>query len=282
MVVLIVKRTNARDEYLFETTVSASIDSLRSDLCEIHNGRIKVLRLSAAVRELAAHGPLRPEETRGLSSDVAKLSDLDVHAYGVATSPDEYGQRTGVPPAPEIAAILNSTSFEAEQAVAKGKTLTMQIIKEQLDILRGAVMIAYPAYHRLPSYDPARLELEGKEELDGQSDLQDSLDTQEASLWWANRELPRNGILGDSIGKNEKTKIIVKLQSRSAGAPVREPRIDEETHKAMLAFYYKKQEEEKALKNDEDDSYLASQWANPKGLKSGLVNGGRDLSWKMG
>lgn len=45
------------------------------------------------------------------------------------------------------------------------------------------------------------------------------------------------------------------------------PQVDEETHKAMLSYYYKKQEEQKALKNDEDDSYLTSEWANPKALK---------------
>ena len=37
-------------------------------------------------------------------------------------------------------------------------------------------MIAYPAYHRLPAYDPARMELEDKEELDGHSELQDVLE----------------------------------------------------------------------------------------------------------
>jgi hypothetical protein len=43
-------------------------------------------------------------------------------------------------------------------------------VDQQLDLLRGAVMIAYPAYHRLPSFDPARIELEAKEEPDGQSE----------------------------------------------------------------------------------------------------------------
>lgn len=38
--------------------------------------------LADALRELAKHGPLRPEETRGLSEDVGKMSHLDVNAYG--------------------------------------------------------------------------------------------------------------------------------------------------------------------------------------------------------
>ena len=42
-----------------------------------------------------------------------------------------------------------------------------------------------------------------------------------------------------SSGKNEKTKVVIKLQNKGSGAPVREPRVDEDTHKAMLAYYYK-------------------------------------------
>lgn len=37
------------------------------------------------------------------------------------------------------------------------------------------------------------------------------------------------------------------MQKSGTGAPVREPGIDEETHKKMLAFYYKKQEEQKVI-----------------------------------
>ena len=41
-------------------------------------------------------------------------------------------------------------------------------------VLRSAsrLRIAYPAFHRLPVYDPARQELEEREELDGASELQ--------------------------------------------------------------------------------------------------------------
>jgi len=52
--------------------------------------------------------------------------------------------------------------------------------------------------------------------------------------------LIRGKILRDYIGKNEKTKIIVKLTKSGTGAPAREPMIDEETHKKMLSYYYKK------------------------------------------
>ena len=41
------------------------------------------------------------------------------------------------------------------------------------------------------------------------------LDEATAQLWWAGKELTRDKSLGDFIGKNEKTKIIAKLQKVS-------------------------------------------------------------------
>lgn len=73
------------------------------------------------------------------------------------------------------------------------------------------------------------------------------MNEKDSTLWWAGKELFRGKILSEYIGKNEKTKIVVKLQTVGAGAPVREPMIDEETHKKMLAYYYKKQEEAKVI-----------------------------------
>jgi hypothetical protein len=40
--------------------------------------------------------------------------------------------------------------------------------------------------------------------------------------------------LSDYFGKNEKQKFVVKITKKGGGAPVREPMIDEETHKKML------------------------------------------------
>jgi hypothetical protein len=72
------------------------------------------------------------------------------------------------------------------------------------------------------------------------------------------------------FGKNEKQKFVVKMQKKGQGAPVREPTIDEKTHKEMLSFYHKKQEEQKLLAEDDEDAYLNSVWANNKGLKASM------------
>ena len=69
------------------------------------------------------------------------------------------------------------------------------------------------------------------------------IESQQFQLWWAGKEFQRGKKLMDFIGRNEKTKIICKIQKRGAGAPVREPVYDEQTQKEMMAYAYKKQEE---------------------------------------
>lgn len=76
--------------------------------------------------------------------------------------------------------------------------------------------------------------------------------------------------LCDYVGKNDKTKVIVKLQKKGSGAPQREAAVDEKTQKEMMAFYHKKQEEMKKLQEDDDDNHLNSAWADPKALKGSL------------
>lgn len=287
MVILDVKRSEKKNEFLFETTVKAQVGDVLKELCEVHNLRLKVLRLAMSCKELAKHGPIRPEETRGISDDIGNVSELDVNAYGQPTNPDEHGYRTGCPPPPEVAEVLRRTAEEAEGAVSHAlvsqrRCIDRKTVETHIENMRGAVMIAYPAYHRLPVYDPTRQELENKEELDGASEMQDVLDVVQTNLWWAGKELQTDKALEQYLGRNEKTKIVAKLAAKSSGAPVREPRIDEATHKAMLSHYYKKQEEQKKLAEDEDDSYLDQEWANPKSLKSALVGGGRPISWRAG
>lgn len=57
----------------------------------------------------------------------------------------------------------------------------------------------------------------------------------------------RSKKLKDYVGRNEKTKIIAKLQKKGQGAPSREPVFSEEEQKQMMAYAYKKQEELKVL-----------------------------------
>ena len=60
-------------------------------------------------------------------------------------------------------------------------------------------------------------------------------------MWWAGKELIREKPLNSYTGKNEKTKIIVKLTKAGSGAPARESAIDEEMKTKLMGMYHKKQ-----------------------------------------
>lgn len=63
----------------------------------------------------------------------------------------------------------------------------------------------------------------------------------------AGKEFRRDQVVGDRVGKNEKTRITCKLQKPGSGPPGREPGVSEDERKAMMAFYFKRQEELKRL-----------------------------------
>lgn len=122
----------------------------------------------------------------------------------------------------------------------------------------------------LPEWDTVRLTIEGAEGLDGTAASMDILDPATAELWAASRSFDRAQTVGDRLGRNEKTKVIAKMQKPGAGAPGREAAVSEDERKAMMAFYFKKQEEMKALAESNDDEYLHSSWADPKQLQRSM------------
>ena len=84
----------------------------------------------------------------------------------------------------------------------------------------------------------------------------------EMTLWFSGKEMQRGKLLSDSVGKNEKTTMIVKIQKvrkhldlRSSctlstlqqgnSAPSREPVVSEQQQKEMMAYYYRKQQDMK-------------------------------------
>ena len=127
--------------------------------------------------------------------------------------------------------------------------------------------MAYPM--GLPEYDLVKISLDS-ENLDETYVSNDLLDPQSTSLWCAGKKFQREGKISDRLGTNEKTKVIAKLQSDGSGPPSREPIVNEEERKAMMAHYFKRNEELKKLAEADDDDYLNSQWADCKEMKRSL------------
>ncbi|ODM91579.1 hypothetical protein Ocin01_15102 [Orchesella cincta] len=165
----------------------------------------------------------------------------------------------------------------SKKLVDSSTPLTRAVVHEQLDYLRGAVMIVYPM--NLPPYDPIRMELEGREDLGGTHDSLQVIAREEAELWFCGKQIFPGKLLEEFIGKNEKTKVVVKLQKGGSGPPAREPVMSEEERKALMMYAYRKQEEQKKLEDDEDDNHLGSEWADGGQLKR-QFQGLRNIGWK--
>ena len=82
------------------------------------------------------------------------------------------------------------------------------------------------------------------------------LETDTAQLWWAGKQLDRSKLLRDYVGRNEKTKIVTKLQKKGQGAPGREPVFSAEEQRTMMALAHKKQEEMKVRPNSIKQSVI--------------------------
>uniref|UniRef100_A0A8C6SQJ4 Cilia and flagella associated protein 298 n=1 Tax=Neogobius melanostomus TaxID=47308 RepID=A0A8C6SQJ4_9GOBI len=284
MVQLHVKQGD-ESQFLFNTTVDAPLETVIQQITAIYNRRLKVERICAEITELADHGITLPPNMQGLTEEqIVELKLIDeweekcVPSGGPVLRKDEIGRRNGQAPNDKMKEVLMKTADEAKALISKKQAqanvcVTMDMVKDALDQLRGAVMIVYPM--GLPPHDPIRMELEDREDL---SETQASLrviSEEECQLWWAAKEMQRGKKLQDYIGKNEKTKLVVKIQKKGQGAPAREPLITEEQHKQMMLHYHRRQEERKKLEEADDDSYLDSDWSDRQALKrqfQGLTN----------
>ncbi|CAL1273901.1 unnamed protein product [Larinioides sclopetarius] len=267
--------------FWFEAPTSNNIGDLIISLTQIHNGKLKIQRLCYEIEELSKHGASFPPNMQGLTA--GQISDLvlkDDWAQKNLT-PSEYivnhdpmGKRNGLAPLEKHAEILTKTTAEAKTRISQkmidaGVCLTLADIQDTLDILCGAVKICYPM--GLPSYEIIYQELEGKEDLSGTQASKEILEPDGTELWWASKKLDSSKILSDYIGKNEKSKVIVKLQKKGCGAPVKESALTEQQKKDLMMAEYRRREELKQLETDDDNSHLDSQWADSNSLKKSFL-----------
>ncbi|XP_041864341.1 cilia- and flagella-associated protein 298 [Melanotaenia boesemani] len=284
MVRLLVKRGD-ESQFLFDTTVDMAVEIVIPQITAIYNGRLKVDRICSEIQELADHGITVPPNMQGLTEEqIVELKlkdnweDKCIPSGGPVFRKDEIGRRNGHAPNDKMKEVLMRTVEEAKALISKKQVqanvcVTMEMVKEALDQLRGAVMIVYPM--GLPPHDPIRMEFEDQEDLSGTQASLQVITEDECQLWWAAKEMHRGKKLQDYIGRNEKTKLVVKIQKKGQGAPAREPLVTDEQQKQMMLHYYRRQEELKKLEEAEDDSYLDSEWSDRQALKrqfQGLTN----------
>jgi len=288
MVLLHVKR-ESESLFLHEAKLAETVDAVLARLVALHNAQLKVKRLAMDMEDLAEHGVALPPEMRGLLEEQLRelhLRDEEGERCQPAGGeerrrPDPLQKRNGQAPSEDMAGVLKKTAEEIKllvhrDNVAANKTLEWSLVKRALEAASGAVSIVYPA--GLPLYDPVRGELDNTEELIGASAAA-VLDPAEATLWFANKELKREEALSAYLGKNEKSKAVVKLSTRRVGRPAAESGLDEAARRQLMADNYKRMEDLKRLEKDNDDSYLNSSWADGQALKR-KFQGLNKISWK--
>ena len=287
MVVLHIKKNDSL--FLFQTNLEASIDeTLQSILC-IYNGCLKVERICSEMIDLACYGICLPLEMRGLLEEqIEELHLVDTQAEicapsgGYDVNKDPCQRRNGRQPKQNMREVLEHTVHEAKTNISKENVkrnmfMTWDVVRKTLDILQGAVNIVYPM--GLPEYDPIRMEFENRENLTGTQASKDVIDGTQAVLWFATKELSRGKHLKDYLGKNEKSKVIIKLSTKAQGQPVREPVFSEEEQRRLMVANHKRKEELLAMDKASDDAYLNSQWADPNALKN-RMQGISNVNWK--
>ncbi|XP_053703404.1 cilia- and flagella-associated protein 298 [Synchiropus splendidus] len=288
MVQLHVKRGD-ESQFLLNTSVDVPLEDLIQQVAAVYNGRLKVERICGEMTELADHGVALPPNMQGLAEEqILELKlrddwqDQCVPSGGAEPHKDEVGRRNGHAPNAQMKQVIRRTVEEAKALVSKrqveaGVSVTMETVREALDLLRGATMIVYPM--GLPPHDPIRMELEDRQDLSGTQASLQVITQDQCQLWWAARELQGGRKLHHYVGKNEKTKLVVKIQKKGQGAPAREPLVTEEQQKQMMLQYHRRQEELKKLEAaDDDHSYLDSQWSDRQALKR-QFQGLTDIKW---
>lgn len=284
MVLIHIKKTDT-NQFIYSTSLSTPVEELLSQLVHsnlhtVNNLRIKTDRLAVYIEDLIKHGPLKPEDQRGLSEgENTTEPPFPGHRY----VPDEHHYRIGWCVQPELGVRILETTQAAKSLVSKDNAdrripVTAEQLTSAMELMKGAVMMAYPAYHGLPPWEPAILILENRD-LDDALRGEDLMDAAVTSVWFAGKEMLKGKPVSNFVKGTENTKIIAKLQKSGAGAPVREPVVDSETQKQMVSWYHKKQEESKKLGGEDEDQYLNSVWADPKGLKKQLI-GGNNIRWR--
>ena len=103
-------------------------------------------------------------------------------------------------------------------------------------------------------------------------------------LWWAGKPLKPSDSktrLRDFMTINDKSCVSVLIMDANDPPPPRETRMDVATYNNMLNYLTTRQETLRTLDRDDDDSYLMSEWTNPKGLKNHLIGNQGKINWKF-
>ncbi|GAB6027831.1 hypothetical protein CHUAL_002059 [Chamberlinius hualienensis] len=268
--------------FLYETTTDTAVIDLLRDMLFIYHGQLIIRRLCSELKEVCNYGIFKaPNES---SENEDKTDEEYEPKGGYVENIDPDSRRNGHAPNEKMADVIKRTVAEAESIISNENvvadiSLTKEKINDIFEMLSGAVRVVYP--QGLPNYEPSQQLLDGIKYLDDVKELplKEILSAETTELWWAGKQLVREKKLKDYVGKNEKTKIVVKFQKSGCGPPSREPGLSEQQRRELMLLNYKRQEELKSLEENSDLSYLDSEWADRQSLHRNF-HGVEKITWK--
>ncbi|PRP80082.1 hypothetical protein PROFUN_10765 [Planoprotostelium fungivorum] len=262
MVVIVHKKTED-DQFMIECTCSTINGDITTQIVRLSNGRFRLSRLADEMEkmvELNSSNKEDEDDDKRIREDEGGYSTLNLNDHQKSLLDR---------------AINDVRLFLSKKQVDQKISLTEETIEQQVSSIRTVLTIMNPAGFST-DHILSKVMRNDASDLEGRKEVYDE---RTATLWWSNKELLRDQKIGDFIGRNEKTKIMVKLaKSGSSGPPARD-NTETQQQKEMLAYYYKKQQEHQKMETDSDDSYLNSAWADPKQLKTAF-NGLSNINWK--
>uniref|UniRef100_A0AAV1TDT0 Uncharacterized protein n=1 Tax=Peronospora matthiolae TaxID=2874970 RepID=A0AAV1TDT0_9STRA len=237
MVVFRVQR-GAYCVFVYQAPSTTSNEALICSLCSVYNLRV---RLSALV-EVLESGPV------DCKADKDGLWRVVVDAKMALESDANVAQRT--------------CSTESE-------------FREKLQNVRQAVARVCPT--DLPSLGLVQLLLDeerSEESLAEPPTALDVLSSDTAELWWAGKQFTRGKNVRDVVGKNDKSTLIVTLQKQGDGVPRRPAVVRGIERDAVTEFCsqekQERQQQQQVVRDDAEDYYKISPWADPSMLKNAL------------
>ena len=191
---------------MYNTHTGITIDDLLEEIVAINNLRLKVDRAAVALEDLATKGPLKSEGLRGLdeksydeflqNDDITVRDGLKVMppVVGEKKVNDEHHFRTGWVLSDDMTQKMEDMSMEMKKIIHKSSVdqkryLTKEMLNEQMDLVRGMMMMAYPGFHGLGEWEPIWVILENNEMHDEKLMNSDDLTLEKTTLWCVNKEL---------------------------------------------------------------------------------------------
>lgn len=265
--------TDTKVPFYFTCTTADTTEAVTRRALRLHNTLAFLYALQDPLRDLAAHGPLRRPEHKGLSEP-----QEGEEPFGPDV--DQYRMRTGHRPEDRGVSLL----LEAAQAIELLKGLPAQrmpvsddILGEAMDTVKGSLMIVFP--EGLAEYEPVRELLDQAEGCIAGTVADSSKSyypVEQGSVFFASRNLLSRGETMACLRCPENSTIRL-VPSRSGSYAPRNS--EDEARAQAMQYLFQREKSLKEAELNATDETAREEWADPKALKKEL-QGGRDIVFK--